>query len=93
MCLELVPLAKVIRWIIARSDVGTMIISNTKGQAFASFTPSYTTKACKLLAPQTMMSDEWINNLSLDYFECTKRMMLVGKILVSTKLLAYAPTT
>ena len=69
---KLFPCAEVIRWIIPQANTGTMIISNTEGQAFASFTPAYITKVWKLLAPKIMMTNELINSLSLDLFECSK---------------------
>ena len=75
---ELFPCAEVIGWIIPRADVGTMIISNNEGQAFASLTPSFTSKACKIPSPQTMMTYDWINSLILDLFECAKWMMIEG---------------
>ena len=56
-----------------------MIISNIEGQAFASFTHAYITKACKIIAPQTMMTDEWVKSVNLDIFECAKWMMVAGK--------------
>ena len=55
---ELFPCAEVIRWILPREDTGTMIISNTQGQAFTSFTLAYITKACKLPTPQITMTKD-----------------------------------
>ena len=57
---ELFPCAEVIRWIIPQEKSSTMIISNVEGKEFASFTPTYITKSCKLPVPQTMMTDEWV---------------------------------
>ena len=57
---DLFPCVEVIRWIIPQENSSTMIISNAEGKAFASFTPTYITKSCKLPAPQTMMTDEWV---------------------------------
>ena len=36
---EIFPCDEVIRWIIPRTDPATVIISNTEGKSFASFTP------------------------------------------------------
>ena len=78
-CPELFPCAEVIGWIIPQAYMGTMIISNTEGKTFGSFTHAYITKACKLPAPQIMMTDDWINILNLYFFECAKWMMIAGK--------------
>ena len=49
--LDIFPSVEVIGWIFPRADVSTMIISNTKGQSFASFTPAYISKPFKLPTP------------------------------------------
>ena len=89
---KIFPCAEVIGWILPRANTSTMIISNTKGQEFSSFTPAYINKACKLLAPQIMMTYEWINNLIIDLFECTKRMMVAGKQLLQKSSGEYETT-
>ena len=70
--LNLFPCVEVIGWILPQEDATTMIMSNTEGQPFASFSPAYITKYCKLPAPQIHMSDEWVRNLYLDVFDCVK---------------------
>ena len=52
---------------------------NIEGKGFASFTPAYLANACNLPVPKISMMDDWINGLSLDYIECAKMMMIVGK--------------
>ena len=56
-----------------------MIISNIKGEYFYSFTPTYIGMACKLLPPQVMMTDKWVNKVDLDILECAKKMMIEGR--------------
>ena len=76
---ELFPYAQVIGWILPRIDPTTMIISNTEGKAFASFTTTYITKACKLPTPWVMMTNDWVKSVNLEIFECAKQMMVSGK--------------
>ena len=76
MCQELFPCAEVIGWILPHADPTTMIISNTKKKAFASFTLTYITKASKLTTPQVMMTDDWVKSVNLDIFECAKRIIV-----------------
>ena len=58
MHLELFPCVEVIEWILPQTDPTTMIISNTEGKSFASFTSTYITKTCKLPTPWVMMTDD-----------------------------------
>ena len=75
-----------------------MIISNAEGQAFSSFTPTYITNACKLPAPQTMMTtnydDGWMGeHVNIDFFECAKQMMVAGKKLCQKDTGEYETTS
>ena len=65
---ELFLCAEVIGWILPLIDSTTMIISNTEGKVFASFTLEYITKSYKLPTPQTMMTDDSVKILNLDIF-------------------------
>ena len=75
---QLFPCAEVIRWILPQADTSIMIMSNTEGQYFASFTPAYITKVCNLPTPKISMKDDWINSLSLYFFDCVKWIMIIG---------------
>ena len=69
---ELFPFDKVIGCILPRAEPATMIISNTEGKYFVSFTPTYIARSCKLPIPQVMMTDKWVKKVVLDIVECAK---------------------
>ena len=87
--LELFPCADVIGWILPQKNLSTMIISNIDREAFASFTPTYITLACKMPTPQVMMTNGWVNKVDLDVLECAKKMMITGRKLHQKETCEY----
>ena len=77
--LELFPCVEVIGWILPWAYATTMIMSNTEGQPFASFSPAYIAKSCKLPTTQIFMTDKCVHVLDLDMFDCAKQMMIFEK--------------
>ena len=73
---KLFPCEKIIRWILPHKNSITRIISNIKGEAFSSFTPTYITLVCKLPPTQVMMANDWVKKVDMDILECTKKMMI-----------------
>ena len=72
---EFFPCSEVIGWILSKENAGDMILYNVEDKGFASFTLAYITKAYKLLGQEVNLTDDWINNLTIDYIVCTKMMM------------------
>ena len=56
-----------------------MILENIDKQGFATFIPTYITKACKIPTPRVYMTDNWIKDMDLNVFDCVKKMMVFGK--------------
>ena len=53
---KIFPCAEVIGWILPRADTSKMILSNTDGQGFTTYIPTYVAKACNLPTPQVYMT-------------------------------------
>ena len=77
--LKIFPCSKVIGWILPQTNSSLKIISNIKGEAFASFTPTYITLDYKLPTAHVMMNNDWINGININPLECEKRMIMPGK--------------
>ena len=78
-CPKLFPCSEVIGWILPRADVTKMIFSNTEGQGYAAYSPSYVTQAYKLPMPQNYLAEGWLKDLNLNILENVKRMMVPEK--------------
>ena len=48
---ELFPCAEVIGWILLKANLTKTILSNTEGQGYAAYSPTYVAQACKLPTP------------------------------------------
>ena len=55
---ELFLCAEVISWILPKAEASDMIMYNVEGKGFASFTPTYISKAYSLLAPEVSMMND-----------------------------------
>ena len=55
------------------------IISNIKGESFASFNPAYITLSYKLPPAQVTMTNDWFKGINIDPLECEKKMIMLGK--------------
>ena len=78
-CSELFPFLEVIVQILPQEKSYSRIISNVKGESFASFTLAYIVLAYKLPLAQVMMKNDWIKGVNIDPLECAKKMIMPGK--------------
>ena len=78
-CPELFPCSEVIGWILPRIDIVKMILADVNGQGFVAYSPTYVAQACKLPVAQMYLTEKWLKELELDFFDCIKKMMSHGK--------------
>ena len=76
---ELFPCSELIGWILPRVDVTKMILENTKGQGYATYSPAYVAQAYKLPTPQIYLTEEWLKSLKLDVMDNMRKMMIPRK--------------
>ena len=62
---ELFPCLEVIGWILPQDDPTSRIISDIKGEAFASFHPTHIAAAYKLPPSQVMLTEDWIKGINI----------------------------
>ena len=56
-----------------------MILTNTKGEGYAAYNPTYVSMAYKFPMPQTYLNESWLKELNLDMVETVKKMMIPSK--------------
>ena len=79
MCQELFPFSNVIGWILPQTDSSLRIISDVKGEAFASLHPAHTPMAYNLPSVQIMMTEDRIKGIKFDPLEYAKKMVVPRK--------------
>ena len=73
---EMFPCSEVMKWILPHTNHGSMLICNVEGQGYASFSPGYVALAYHLPEPQVFLSNEWLDNLSMQQIISYRRRML-----------------
>ena len=53
-----------------------MILDNTEGHGYASYSPTYVSMGYKLPTTQIYLTESWLKDLNLDVVEIIKRMMI-----------------
>ena len=53
-----------------------MILANTEGHGYASYSPTYVSMGYKLPTTQIYLTESWLKDLNLDVVEIIKRMMI-----------------
>ena len=71
--LDLVPCSEVLGCILPQTNPTSRIISDIKGEDFASFTDY------KLPLAQVMMTEDWIKGINIDPLEYAKKMVVPKK--------------
>ena len=64
---ELFPCVEVTGWIFPQENARDMVIYNVEYKGFTSFTPTYISKAYKFPVSEFILTDNWINSLTIDY--------------------------
>ena len=76
---DLFPCSEVIRWILPRADVTTMILANVDKQGYAAYRPGYVALAYHLPEAQVYLTDDWLKEIKMDLVETLKRMLMPRK--------------
>ena len=63
---ELFPCSEVIKWILPREDVTTMILEDVNKQGYAAYSPGYVVLSYHLPEAQIFLSNDWLKNIRMD---------------------------
>ena len=76
---KLFSCSEVIDWILPKVDITKMILSNIAGQGFGAYSPTYVAQACKLPTRHSYLTEKWLKELDLEFFDCVRKMMVHAK--------------